>query len=154
MTFGRVHIKRLATCLLSTCLILALTGCATQSRQPGFIDVRMTPYILKPGDQQVLIIVKINDRFDTVTRLEGVVKEDPSIVLPLVDDGTGPDEKANDDIWVGEVDVPFDAPPGEFDLEITAYNINGERVLIRNEEEEVMPLVTNVQFVIRYPEKE
>lgn len=146
--------KRTCTYLLLTCLTIGLTGCATQSRQPGIVSARMAPYLLKPGDQQVLIVVEIKDRFDTVTRLEGVVKEDPTIVLPLNDDGVGSDEEAGDDIWVGEVDVPFDAPPGEFDLEITAYNSNGERVLVRNAEEEVMPLVTNVQFVIRYPENE
>lgn len=146
--------KTTSISLLSICLIIGLTGCATQSRQPGFTDARMTPYLLKPGDQQVLIVVELNDRFGTVTRLEGVVKEDPTIVLPLKDDGKGSDKKANDGIWVGEVDVPFDAPPGEFDLEITAYNTNGERVLVRNEEDEVLPLVTNVQFVIRYPENE
>jgi len=91
-----------------------------RSRQPKLVDAALTPADLKPGDAAVLT-VKVVDKHELVRKVEGVIREDPVIKFKLHDDGVAPDEKAHDNIWSLAVDVPFQAPPGEFILDLTAY---------------------------------
>ena len=105
----------------TTLVLLALAaGCNTMGRQPVMRQAFIEPPELKPGDSAV-ITVEIVDRFGIVDRVEGVVREDTRVKFKLRDDGLDPDEKAGDGIWSLRVDVPFQAPPGEFVLDVTAY---------------------------------
>jgi len=87
-----------------------------------------------------------------VGQVEGVVKSDPRTALQLRDDGEGPDEQANDNVWSLQVDVPFQAPAGEFVLEFTAYRSDGLPVEVRNDQGEVVPLTATLPVQIQYPE--
>lgn len=144
--------KRLGVLFLLPWVISTTTGCNTVTRQPAIESAAITPSELGPGDSAI-ISVEIQDRFNIVERVEGVVAEDSSITFKLRDDGVSPDAKAQDDIWTLQVDVPFNAPPGDFEFSLTAYNSEGQAVLIRNAEGEVNPLTAKFGLVIVYPQK-
>jgi len=85
--------------------------------------------------------------------VQGVVVEDPRITFRLMDDGLDPDAKAGDSVWSMAVDVPFQAPPGEYFLEMTAYTDDGEPVTIREKGGTLKPLQAVVPLRILPPEK-
>ena len=97
---------------------LLLTGCNTLSGQPSITRAGINPELLEPGTSAVITLA-IKDKQEIVKRIEGIVLEDPRITFPLRDDGQPPDEKADDNVWSMQVDVPFQAPPGAFSLEFT-----------------------------------
>ena len=145
--------KRIATMVSCIMLLAALAGCATRSRQPSMKAARIQPEHLEPGDTAI-ITVEVTDRFDIVQRIEGLVKEDRTISFKLRDDGITPDEKAGDDTWTIQVDVPFNAPPGGFEFEIMAFNSEGEVIVVHDENGEASPLSISFELVIEYPEEE
>jgi hypothetical protein len=128
----------------------SLVGCNTLARQPKFRDAGIDPAELKPGDS-ALITVKVSDKHDVVDRIVGVVQEDPRIKFMLKDDGAPPDKAAEDGVWTLQVDVPFMAPPGEFTLELTAYNARGDVVKVRSVDGEPKALSSTFPVVIQYP---
>ena len=130
-------------------LLISIVGCNTASRQPQFQQAVITPDQLKPGDTAT-ITANVNDRHNIVRRVEGVVKEDPTIRLKLHDDGEAPDEKPGDNVWVLQVDVPFQATPGDFLLQLTAYRSDGTVVPVKTKEGTV-PLSTTVPLKILNP---
>lgn len=130
--------------------LLALGACNTLPAQPEIARAAIEPANLEPG-KSAIITVAVLDRNARVKRVEGVVKEDPTITLVLHDDGVDPDRAADDGIWTLKVDVPFNAPPGEFELQISALDERGGPVLITDERGEVSPLGASLGLVIRYP---
>lgn len=145
--------KRLAVVLVVVGLNAAVQGCNTMLRQPAILNADITPSELGPGDTAI-ISVEIQDGSDIVERVEGVVEEDPSIVFKLKDDGVDPDEEEGDGIWTLKVDVPFNAPPGDFEFTLTAYNSKGQAITILDEAGEVSRLSARFGLVIRYPQKQ
>ena len=130
--------------------LVALAGCNTTGRQPIFQSAVINPNQLKPGDSAV-ISVEVKDRHNIVRKVEGVVEEDPSIKLKLRDDGQQPDAKAGDNVWTLQVDVPFQAPPGGFMLDLTAYRSDGTPVPVRSKEGKTVPLSTSLPVTINNP---
>lgn len=137
---------------VSVLAVIALVGCSTVPKQPAIHSVAIAPEVLMPGETAI-ITAHVQDRFGIVHRIEGVVQEDPSITFKLKDDGVDPDKKEGDGIWTLQVDVPFNAPPGSFELDLTAYNSDGAPILIRDENGEVAPMATSFALEIRYPER-
>ena len=107
------------------------------------------PDNLKPGDTAV-ISVKIEDKFHVVSRVEGVVKEDRTLTFHFEDNGIAPDDKAGDGIWTIQVDVPFNAPPGDFTFEVSGYDSNGKLLVVEDKKGEAAPLATTFPLVIQY----
>ncbi len=133
-------------------LLSTLAGCNTMGRQPQIRNAMIDPAELRPGDAAV-ITVEIADRYGIVDRVEGAVREDPRIKFKLRDDGVPPDEKAGDGIWTLPVDVPFQAPPGEFTLDFTAFRSDGQPVIVLDEERNAIPLTGSFGMVIQYLEE-
>lgn len=129
-----------------------LAGCQTLAGQPQFIQAAITPQQLKPGDSAV-ITVAVKDRHQVVDHIEGVVKEDPRITFRLRDDGQAPDETAGDGVWSMAVDVPFQAPPGKFELLFKAYREDGLPVTVREKQGGVRELQQQLPLVILYPQQ-
>ncbi len=123
--------KRMVTWAALAACLAVMAGCNTLSGQPEIRKAAITPSELKPGDSAV-ITVDLRDRNKVVRRVEGVVVEDPRITFKLNDAGAAPDEKADDGVWSMAVDVPFQAPPGEYVLEITALDTAGKPVSVRD----------------------
>jgi hypothetical protein len=128
--------------------LVAAVGCATASRQPVMHDAELSVPELKP-EERTLLTVKLKDKYGIVKRVEGVVREDPRIKIKLNDDGELGDVKAGDGIWSLQVDVPFHASPGEFTLDITAYNSKGDPVVVRTKDGDAAPLATTCKVVIK-----
>lgn len=146
-----VHLAALGS-LLSITAVLG-SGCASLNGQPAIENAYIMPGDLQPGDTAV-ITVEIKDKFDIVKRVEGVVKEDRTITFEFQDNGVPPDEKAGDGIWTIQVDVPFNAPPGEFHFEVTAYDGDGNVIVVEDKEGEAAPLTTSFKLEIQYPDEQ
>jgi hypothetical protein len=114
-------------------------------------SAQILPTDLKPGDTAV-ITVQVDDKFGVVRRVEGVVKEDRSITFEFTDNGVSPDASMGDGIWTIQVDVPFNAPPGTFEFEVSGYDNEGDLVVVDDENGEAAPLQTSFSLEIRYPD--
>jgi hypothetical protein len=136
---------------VSTVVLLAFfCGCNTTGRQPQFKSATITPAQLKPGDNAV-ITADVKDRHNIIRKIEGVVQEDPSIKLKLNNEGVAPDAKAGDNLWSLQVAVPFQAPPGSFLLQLTAYRADGTPVPVKTKGGKSEPLTATVPVVIQNP---
>lgn len=144
--------NRLAVCVVALGVLTVLSGCNTFPNRPEMTSAGIAPPQLKPGDTAI-IHATIQDRFGIVHRVEGVVKEDPSITFKLKDDGVAPDKEAGDGTWTLQVDVPFNAPPGDFELTLKAYDSDGDPVLIPDQDGEAIALSATFGLVIRFPEQ-
>lgn len=131
-------------------MMFLIAGCTTLAKQPQITRASIDPPTLHPGDSAV-ITLEVRDKHRIVSRMEGVVLEDPRVTFRLRDDGQDPDAKAKDGIWSMRVDVPFQAPPGEFQLEFTAYDRDGEPISIRDKQKRVVPMKQLIQVRIVYP---
>ena len=131
----------------------ALLGCATTARQPRMHEASIVPSQLQPGDT-ALVTVKVDDAHGIVHRVEGIVADDGTIRLTLLDDGVESDAEAGDGIWTIKVQVPFNAPPGDFHFTIYGYDNAGNRILIFDEMNETAPLSTSFELNITYLEQE
>jgi hypothetical protein len=131
-----------------TALLLGvLAGCNTLGRQPSLTAPTIAPPALKAGDTAI-ITVQLEDRFGIVEVVRAVVKEDTRMKFDLTDDGAAPDKVADDGIWTLQVDVPFMAPPGDFALVLTAYDVEGEEIPVKNEVGDREPLSTTCTFTV------
>ncbi|MBX7258761.1 MAG: hypothetical protein K1Y02_20535 [Candidatus Hydrogenedentes bacterium] len=130
--------------------VVATTGCNTMGRQPRLNDAKITPATLKPGESAI-ITVKVVDKYKIISRVVAVVKEDQRIKFKLRDDGNPPDEKALDGVWTLRADVPFNAPPGQFTLEIGAYNSKNEPIQVKTGKGETGPLSATCIWSVEYP---
>ncbi len=133
-------------------VLMAVSGCNTLSRQPQITSATINPQTLHPG-QSAVITLAVKDRHRIIERIEGVVLEDPRATFKLRDDGEAPDEKAGDNVWSMQVDVPFQAPPGEFRLEFTAYDKEGTAITVRNKDNRVTPLQEFLLVRIEYTDQ-
>lgn len=134
-------------------IAVTLGACATSPRQPRMNEASISQPQLRPGDTAI-VSVKVDDRFDIVKRVEGVVAEDGTIFFELHDDGVDPDKVEDDGIWTIAVEVPFNAPPGEFHFTIFGYDDAGNKILILDDMGETAPLSTAFDLQITYPEEE
>jgi len=121
--------------------------------QPQIENAYILPDQLEPGDTAI-VTVEVTDKFNVIDRIEGVVKEDRTITFNFQDAGVPPDETASDDIWTIQVDVPFNAPPGEFEFLVTAYDAEGNVIAVDDEQGEATALQTSFNLKITYPESE
>jgi hypothetical protein len=74
---------------------------------------------------------------------------EPPIYLGLRDDGIAPDVRANDSVWTIQVDVPVEAPTGEFLVHFRAYGADGEMITTRAKNEEPKPLIRTLPVLIQ-----
>ncbi len=135
-----------------TVVLILVAGCNTLSKQPKINSASIEPEVLKPGDAGVIKLA-VKDRHGLITSIEGVVLEAPQKTFVLRDDGKSPDEKADDNTWSMQVDVPFQAPPGEFTLEFTAFDKNGMPISIRDKANHVLPLKQVLPVRIEYTQQ-
>jgi len=135
-------------------VVIALLGfvsaCNTLPQNTVVIGAHITPSELGPGDSATMS-VELQDPLSRVRQVQGIIKQDPSLIFNFKDDGISPDRVAGDGIWTIQVDVPFNAPPGDFEFEIIAYDSDGEVVVIHDENNEAAPLSMSFGLVIEYP---
>jgi hypothetical protein len=143
--------KRLGMRLALIIVLVFAAGCATMGkRQPELARAAIAPAQLKPGDTAIVTVQVEQDGHHLVHRIEGVVKDSPAIKFKLRDDGVDPDQKAGDGLWTLQVDVPFQAAPGDFVLELTAYRADGAALAVHREGS-TGPLTATIPIIIRNP---
>ncbi|MCC6795850.1 MAG: hypothetical protein IT366_12100 [Candidatus Hydrogenedentes bacterium] len=142
--------KRFAGVFAAILFAAAMSGCNTMGRQPKLENAAINPVALKPGDNAA-ITVKVVDKHKIVQRVVATVVEDQRMKFALRDNGISPDEKAGDGVWSYSVRVPFMAPPGNFTLEITAYNEKGDAINVKKGQKEIGPLTATCTWSITYP---
>ncbi len=137
-------------CVIATTLIIVLffSSCRTIAGQPSIKKAEILPMEISPGDTAI-IQVCIKDKHHLVQKVEAVIKEDPRIKLKLRDDGIDPDKKANDGIWILKVDVPPEAIPGVYKLEIMTYTKNNLPIYIRGREGKVETLKAEIPVILK-----
>ncbi len=136
---------------------LALAGCNTLGRQPRLDQAGVQPAVLAPGDSAV-ISVKVSDKYGIIKNVQAEVKgeqtaQEPEnrVIIHLYDNGEAPDAKSGDGIWTSSMlDVPLNAPSGQFTFLISAYNEQGSVVIVSTEQGDA-PLETPCQVEIKYP---
>ncbi|MCC6144859.1 MAG: hypothetical protein IT368_13720 [Candidatus Hydrogenedentes bacterium] len=127
---------------------LLAAGCNTMSGQPELRNAQITPPALHPG-ATALITLEVKDKHRIIERVEGQLKEDDRITLKLYDDGTHGDVEAGDSIWSLQVDVPDEAPPGEFAVDFVAYRSDGQPVPIRDDQGNVTILTESLAGAVQ-----
>ena len=142
----------LKTCSI-VCTVLLLVGCATTRQQPAFEQPTTAQQHLQLLDE-TLITVKVNDPYDIVKRVEGIVLEDTTgLIFPFQDNGEKGDAVAHDDVWSIKVKVPYDSWAGTFTFQITAYNADREPIIVRDALNEVAPMQTTLELEVQLPEE-
>ena len=133
-----------------TVAVLGLAaGCATPGRIPSFSSATIRPETLKPGDR-ALITADIRDRFGIVKSVVAIVRENPDIEIALKDDGVAPDLSPGDGVWTVDIVIPFEAPAGEFTLDVRGINEDGEVIAVPGAEGSAVPLSAEVHVSIHF----
>lgn len=125
--------------ILPAMAVVLAAGCNTMSGQPQFVEAALTPPVLHPDESGVLT-VKVKDKHAIVNGVKCVAQEYPEKALTLKDDGEAPDVKPGDGTWTLSVDVPPEAPPGDFTMEFTAYRSDGLPITVRDDQGNVVPM--------------
>jgi len=115
--------KHLTALVLLTSIILA---CASQLTIKQ-ISINSTE--LAPGDETKMFVVFKSSQ-KNVAQVTATVREASEIYYSFNDDGKEGDEKAGDNIWTCNVEVPWNAPAGNYHLDITAEDKDDNPIFI------------------------
>jgi hypothetical protein len=130
-------------------LVLALvTGCAT-TKQPALVDAKLVPAKVSPGEETV-VQVKLVDPQGIVSVVVATVREYPEISFDLNDSGEYGDAVPGDSIWSYAMEVPGEAPPGEYNWDFEAYDADGNLVKIAGDGGEMAPLTAEASVEILF----
>ncbi len=128
-------------------VVLALgAGCARQ--RLAMMDARSDPAKLSPGDEG-LVCVLVLDTQAVVAAVTASVREYPTMVVDLNDNGEEGDKVAGDGVWSFAIEVPEAASAGVYNWDFAAYDANGNPVKVTTEEgaEESLTAETAVEIL-------
>ena len=95
----------------------------------SIITVEGQPRIAKRGES-VVLTVRFEGRPDHITSVKAVVREAAHNFYVFNDEGRDRDERAGDNVWTGRLDVVPDAVPGEYHLDIRAFDKNWNPIFL------------------------
>ncbi len=145
--------RTLGSILLAMALTVALAGCPMSQRKPEIKAASISPSELQPGGGTALITVEVSDYFGIIHVIKGTLTEDPRITFQLHDDGvSGGDPIANDGIWNLRVVAPLLSPPGDYHVELTAYDEKNNPIIVSDKSGANTPLTVTLTVTIRYPQ--
>ena len=117
--------------LFSTILLLVFaTGCASQL---AVKEMAIEPATISVGERGLIKVTFVGPK-KNVASVRATVYEAPEIFYDLRDDGTNGDEKADDNVWTALVDVPYEATPGIYHLDIRARDAEGNTIAVEGGE--------------------
>ncbi len=126
-------------------VLVVITGCAGQ--QLAMMDARSDPAKLSPGDESI-ICVRVIDTQGVVAAVTATVREYPAISLDLNDSGEEGDKVAGDGVWSIAFDIPYEAPPGEYNWDFEAFDADGDPVKITTKEGGEEPLIAEAAIEV------
>ncbi len=119
------------TRLCSAILLLVFaTGCAGPL---AVKEMAIEPAVINVGGRALILVTFVGPK-KSVASVRATVYEAPEIYYDLRDDGTNGDEKANDNVWTAQVDVPYEAAPGLYQLDIEARDAEGNTIAVKGGE--------------------
>jgi hypothetical protein len=125
----------------------AFSGCARQ--RLSMMDARSDPAKLSPGEDAI-ICVRVIDTQGVVAAITATVREYPTMVLDLNDNGEEGDAIAGDGVWSFAIEVPGGAPAGVYNWDFEAFDANGDPVKVTTEEDAEEPLDAETSVEIVY----
>jgi hypothetical protein len=102
-------------------------------------EAMVDPPKVEAGDQAI-ITVKVVDKDVVVDRVTATVREYPEIVLELSDKGENGDKTIGDGIWSYQIDVPWETNPGVYNWDFNAYDKEGKKLKITNDDGNEVPI--------------
>ena len=82
----------------------------------------------------VKLTVVLKGASDKVSRVTATVREAPEFSFSLNDKGKYGDEKAGDNIWSYAITVPYEADPGDYHLDISVRDKEGQELVVEGNE--------------------
>jgi hypothetical protein len=87
------------------------------------------PPEIKRGESAILM-VRFEGLSNQVISVKAVVREAPQTFFTFNDDGRGDDVLAGDNIWTGRLDAVSGVDPGEYHLDIRAFDVNWNPIFL------------------------
>ena len=97
--------------------------------QVAIKEVSARPAEVKRGETSILTVM-FEGHKDQIISVKAVVREASHNRYVFNDDGKDGDEKANDYVWTGKLEVVSDAVPGEYHLDIYAFDTRWNPVFL------------------------
>ncbi len=110
----------------------------------GIHETSVAPNPAKTGES-VLFTATVGDPNHVVDTV-GLTLGD--VTFDLFDNGANGDLTAMDGIWSRSYELPASLPPGDYVAMISAYDVNGEPVILAGEGEEPKPIAAEAPFTI------
>jgi hypothetical protein len=107
---------------------------------------QIKPQAVKTGET-VRLTVEVIDKDHVIDTLAANIKG-MSFTRDLYDNGTGEDQRAGDNIWTLQFTVPADAQPGNYDVTIIAYDVNGEPVITFTEDHRLISVTAVTRLTV------
>jgi hypothetical protein len=95
----------------------------------------VNPEKAAPGDAATFIVVFTGAK-NTVQSVSATVREYPEMTFPLNDSGIDGDEKAGDNLWSYQIEVPWEAPAQPYHFDLRALDKEGNEVISKGFEQQ------------------
>jgi hypothetical protein len=110
--------------------IFVLTGCAAKLGVKSISSEKQSVYV----GEAVKLTVVLKGSPKLVSRVIATVREAPEFSFPLNDEGKSGDVKAGDNIWSYALEVPYEADPGNYHLDISVRDKDGKELVVEGRE--------------------
>ncbi len=77
----------------------------------------------------ITLLVKLDGPIENVDYVQMTVREFPEMVSRLRTDGQGGDESAGDKVWSMSTEIPYEAQPGTYHVDISVFDVNGDELV-------------------------
>ncbi len=95
-------------------------------------QISVVPVICVKAGENGIISVKVDDTENKIARISVTPRGYPDYVFELNDNGELGDEYAKDEIWSMEINIPYDAPAGIYNLDCEFYDSDGNPVMTKS----------------------
>lgn len=92
-------------------------------------QISATPEELGIGDQG-LVTVTMKGPKNSIKSITATVREESSFTFQLNDGGKNGDITAGDNVWSFQIQVPYEAPPGTYNLEFSVVDMEGNELVV------------------------
>ncbi|GMV92208.1 MAG: hypothetical protein AMXMBFR82_19860 [Candidatus Hydrogenedentota bacterium] len=110
----------------------------------GIHETSVAPNPAKTGES-VLFSATVGDPNHVVDTVGLSIGD---ITFDLFDNGANGDLKAMDGVWSRSYELPASLPPGDYVAMISAYDVNGEPVILAGEGQDPKPIAVEAPFTI------
>lgn len=107
-------------------------------------QISVLPVICVKAGGNGIISFKVDDTEKKIARISVTPREYPEYAFELNDNGESGDEYAKDEIWSMEINVPYDAPAGIYNLDCEFYDSDGNPVMTESNDGKKIKLTATI----------